>query len=105
MSYQRSLMILWMLSMAAFVAALAGCSSLTVGSDYDRAAVFSNWQTFTLMHRDHRGMSNPLVATRAEGATERTSSIPNHASGGPLQQRSRGVDCPSVVDAPARPGD
>jgi hypothetical protein len=42
MSYQRSLMILWMLAMAAFVAALAGCTSLTMGSDYDRAAVFSN---------------------------------------------------------------
>jgi hypothetical protein len=46
MSYQRCLIFLWMLAMAAFVAALASCASLTVPSDYDGAAVFSNWKTF-----------------------------------------------------------
>jgi hypothetical protein len=53
------------------VLAAAGCATVQVGSDYDRSASFSNFHTFTLMHREHHahgGMSNPLVVQRTEDA-------------------------------------
>lgn len=49
----------------------AGCSTLQVGSDYDRAATFANYHSFILMDRAHHGAdttSNPLVVQRAEDA-------------------------------------
>jgi hypothetical protein len=55
----------------AVVLAAAGCATIQVGSDYDRSANFSNFHTFTLMHREHHsktGMSNPLVVQRTEDA-------------------------------------
>jgi hypothetical protein len=45
---------------------LASCATVQVASDYDRSANFSTYHTFTLMQRQHRGILNPLVATRAE---------------------------------------
>lgn len=45
---------------------LAACATVQVGSDYDRAANFASYHTFTLMQREHRGISNPLVAMRTE---------------------------------------
>ena len=50
-------------------AALAACSTLQVGSDYDKSAGFSNYHTFTLMHREHHNRhadTNPLIVQRAE---------------------------------------
>ena len=55
----------------AVLLAAAGCATIQVGSDYDRSASFSNFHTFTLMHREHHansGMSNPLVVQRTEDA-------------------------------------
>jgi len=55
----------------AILLAVAGCATVQVGSDYDRSASFSNFHTFTLMHRQHHaqgGMSNPLVIQRTEDA-------------------------------------
>ncbi len=57
----------------AILLAVAGCATVQVGSDYDRSASasFSNFHTFTLMHRQHHaqgGMSNPLVVQRTEDA-------------------------------------
>jgi Domain of unknown function (DUF4136) len=45
---------------------LASCATLQVESDYDRSANFSTYHTFTLLQREHMGISNPLVSTRAE---------------------------------------
>ena len=45
---------------------LASCATLQVESDYDASANFSTYHTFTLMLREHKGIRNPLVATRAE---------------------------------------
>jgi hypothetical protein len=45
---------------------LASCATVQVGSDYDASAKFANYHTFTLMQREHKGIRNPLVATRAE---------------------------------------
>lgn len=45
---------------------LAGCTTLQVGSDYDRSASFANFHTFTIMQRAHRGAHNPLVVSRAQ---------------------------------------
>jgi hypothetical protein len=56
---------------AILLVAVAGCATIQVGSDYDRSASFSNFHTFTLMHREHHaksGMSNPLVVQRTEDA-------------------------------------
>ena len=47
---------------------LAGCSTLQVGNDYDRRASFANFHTFTVMHREHKSVHNPLVAQRTEDA-------------------------------------
>ena len=49
---------------AAFL--LASCETVQVASDYDRSANFTNYHTFTIMHREHKGIPNPLVAARAE---------------------------------------
>ncbi|MBV8495985.1 MAG: DUF4136 domain-containing protein [Gammaproteobacteria bacterium] len=48
------------------LAILSGCATTQVGSDYDRGASFTGYQTFTVMHRQHHGSHNPLVAQRAE---------------------------------------
>jgi hypothetical protein len=45
---------------------LAACSTTRVGSDYDRSAQFGSFHSFALMHREHHGTHNPLVAQRAE---------------------------------------
>jgi uncharacterized protein DUF4136 len=46
----------------------SACSTLQVGSDYDHAATFQHYKTFTVMQRAHHGSSNPLVAVRASDA-------------------------------------
>lgn len=55
-------------TIAAVVVILTGsaCATLQVGSDYDKGASFANYHTFTIMHRDHRGTTNPLVVSRAD---------------------------------------
>ncbi|MFL6605886.1 MAG: DUF4136 domain-containing protein [Steroidobacteraceae bacterium] len=57
---------------AAVMTLVAGCATTgQVGSDYDRAASFANYHTFTLMKREHHGTTpstNPLVVQRAEDA-------------------------------------
>ena len=46
---------------------LAACATKPeVASDYDRSADFATYHTFTLVQREHRGIPNPLVATRVE---------------------------------------
>lgn len=50
------------------VVALAGCSTLRVGSDYDKQATFTNFHTFTVMQRQHLRVRNPLVVSRAQDA-------------------------------------
>jgi hypothetical protein len=56
----------WRLAALAAVAVLASaCTTLQVGSDYDRTASFHGYKTFTVMQRGHSGVSNPLVAVRA----------------------------------------
>jgi Domain of unknown function (DUF4136) len=45
---------------------LDACTTVQVGNDYDHAANFASYRTFTLMQREHRGIRNPLVAMRAE---------------------------------------
>jgi hypothetical protein len=47
---------------------LVGCTTLQVGSDYDRAASFGGYHSFTIMQREHKSAHNPLVVTRAEDA-------------------------------------
>ena len=46
----------------------SACTTLQVGSDYDHAATFHRYKTFTVMQRAHHGSSNPLVAVRASDA-------------------------------------
>jgi hypothetical protein len=45
---------------------LDACTTVQVGNDYDHAANFASYRTFTLMQREHQGIRNPLVAMRAE---------------------------------------
>jgi Domain of unknown function (DUF4136) len=49
-------------------AAMTACSTLQVGSDYDRQATFMNYHTFTVMKREHHSVHNPLVVQRTEDA-------------------------------------
>lgn len=44
---------------------LSACTSLRVGSDFERSASFSAYHTFSFMPREHYGSQNPLVAQRA----------------------------------------
>ncbi len=50
------------------IVALTGCSTLRVGSDFDRQSSFTNFHTFTVMQRRHLRVSNPLVVSRAQDA-------------------------------------
>jgi hypothetical protein len=69
-SRHRSFDLCRLLPAAALMLALAACSTLQVGSDYDRSASFTNFHTFTIMQRNHergdRGTRNPLVAQRVQ---------------------------------------
>jgi hypothetical protein len=47
---------------------LSACTTLQVGSDYDRSANFAGYHSFSIMQRKHEGAHNPLVAARAEDA-------------------------------------
>jgi uncharacterized protein DUF4136 len=49
---------------------LTGCETLRVGSDYDRAANFSNYHSFTWLPREDYGARNPLVVQRARDAIQ-----------------------------------
>lgn len=48
------------------VFASTSCTTLRVGSDFDRNANFSSYHTFTIMPRQHTGVHNPLVVSRTE---------------------------------------
>ncbi len=62
--------------MAAFTCALTlavgltGCETLRVGSDYDRAASFANYHSFTWLPRENYGVRDPLVVQRARDDIE-----------------------------------
>jgi len=49
---------------------LCSCATVRVDSDYDRAATFTGYHTFTWMPREHHGSSNPLTAQRAQDAID-----------------------------------
>jgi hypothetical protein len=68
MSHKFSLTLLWLIATASCLATLVGCATMSVGSDYDRAASFTQLRTFVIMEREHKDVHNPLVATRAEDA-------------------------------------
>jgi hypothetical protein len=53
---------------ATVILLLSACTTLQVGSDYDHAATFKGYKTFTVMQRQHPATSNPLVAVRASDA-------------------------------------
>ena len=57
-----------LLPAAALMLALAACSTLQVGSDYDRGANFFDYHSFAFMDRNHdrsdSAVRNPLVAQR-----------------------------------------
>jgi Domain of unknown function (DUF4136) len=60
-----------LLSAATVMLAFAACSTLQVGSDYDRSATFSSFHTFAIMQRNHdhsdrSAVRNPLVAQRVQ---------------------------------------
>jgi hypothetical protein len=57
---------------AAALAALAGCDSLRVASDYDHGASFSGYRSFAWLPREQPATSsaNPLVRQRAHDATQ-----------------------------------
>jgi Domain of unknown function (DUF4136) len=61
----------WVIGVVSMAVVLAGCTSLKVSNDYDRAADFSGFHSFSLMLREHhRGPSNPLVTQRARDAIQ-----------------------------------
>ena len=49
---------------------LTGCETVRVGSDYDRAANFTNYHSFTWLPREDYGARNPLVVERARDAIQ-----------------------------------
>jgi hypothetical protein len=59
---------------------LPACSTLQVGSDYDRAASFAGLHTFSIMQREHKDAHNPLVVTRTEDAIRAQLSAKGYAT-------------------------
>ena len=57
-----------LLGIALAAALVASCTTLQVGSDYDRKASFANYHTFAMMQREHREVHNPLVVQRTQDA-------------------------------------
>lgn len=49
---------------------LQSCATIRVGSDFDRAANFSGYHSFSWMAREHHGSRNPLVVQRARDAIQ-----------------------------------
>jgi hypothetical protein len=49
---------------------LVSCSTLRVGSDYDRSASFTAYHSFAWLPREHHGSANPLVVQRARDAIQ-----------------------------------
>ncbi len=61
--------LLWALAVLLPLAlVLSGCETMRVGSDYDRAANFSNYHTFTWLPRHNYDSMNPLIVERAKDA-------------------------------------
>jgi len=56
--------------MALIALTLSACTTLQVGSDFDRSANFSGYHTFAWMLRERYGSSNPLVVQRAQDAIQ-----------------------------------
>jgi hypothetical protein len=54
-----------------WITMVGACSTLQVGSDFDRSANFSGLHQFSIMQRKHEDVQNPLVVTRAEEAIRR----------------------------------
>jgi hypothetical protein len=59
------------IALSLVVSTLAACSTLQVGSDFDRSAGFSGLHQFSIMQRKHEAVQNPLVVSRAEDAIRR----------------------------------
>ena len=51
-------------------AGLTACESLRVGSDYDHAANFASYHSFTWLPREDYGVRDPLVISRARDAIQ-----------------------------------
>jgi hypothetical protein len=47
---------------------IASCSTLRVGSDFDKNATFTNYHTYSIMQRQHPRVHNPLVLSRTRDA-------------------------------------
>ncbi|HUL47772.1 MAG TPA: DUF4136 domain-containing protein [Steroidobacteraceae bacterium] len=75
MSLRRSgprrplLLSLW-LAGALSALALAACETTRVSSDYDHAASFASYHSFTWLARERHGSANPLVVQRAHDAIQ-----------------------------------
>lgn len=59
-----------LLAVACATLALAACATLKVDSDFDRTANFSGYHSFSILAREHRGATNPLVVQRAHDAIQ-----------------------------------
>lgn len=64
----RSGVLVGLAALLPFVLALSGCETLRVGSDYDRAASFANYHTFTWLPRQESTYVNPMVIEQAKDA-------------------------------------
>ncbi|MDE2136248.1 MAG: DUF4136 domain-containing protein [Gammaproteobacteria bacterium] len=57
-------------SVVVAVAGLAACSTLQVGSDFDRTADVTGYKTFAWMPREHYGTKNPLIVQRTKDSIQ-----------------------------------
>ncbi len=71
---------------------LSGCETLQVGSDYDRAAPFSAYHTFTWLPRENYGVADPLVVQRTRDAIESALERKGYRYVSELQQADFAVD-------------
>lgn len=64
----RSRVLLGLALLLPLALALSGCETLRVGSDYDRAANFSSYHTFTWLPRQEYSYVNPMMIEQAKDA-------------------------------------
>jgi hypothetical protein len=81
------------LGVAAAGFVLTACTSLHVGSDYNRAASFTNYQTYAWLAREHQPASHPLAVQNAHAAINSELSRPVEVGWLVLRQPAR---CASV---------
>jgi hypothetical protein len=68
MACTRALSSTRLVSLGILLLLAAACETIQTGSDYDRAASFADYHSFSIMSRQHNQLRNPFVVERVDNA-------------------------------------